>query len=481
MEGAQFIHDHIIHFYHLHALDWVDVVSALSADPNAASALQKSMSDWANNSPTYFSSIKAQLQKLVSSTQLGLFANGYWGHPGYKLPPEANLVLVAHYLEALNFQRDFIKIHAMMGGKNPHPQTYAVGGMAIPLDKTSSAALNPTKIATIKGLVQTALNFTTKVYVPDVMLIAKYYPEYGSLGGGVRNYLSYGDLPGGDPAYPSAQAFAPGTVVNRNLGAAPAAINDTLIKEYVAHSWYSYTSGDSTGLHPKQGQTTPKYTGPSAPYDFLNTSYKYSWLKAPRYNNLPMEVGPLARTLVSYAAGRSRIRQLVDNLIFKLGQGQLVLFSTLGRVAARAIETQYVAELMGGWLDSLAKNINAGNVVCCNTSKWSPTTWPVTAAGLGRTEAPRGALAHWFTLGSGKINTYQAIVATTWNGSPRDATGNRGPFEQALVGLPVVDTTRPLEVLRVIHSFDPCMACAVHVYDTTGKPLVEISNTRTRN
>jgi Ni,Fe-hydrogenase I large subunit len=474
LEGIQFVQDHVIHFYHLHALDWVDVVSALSADPNATSALARSISDWPNNSPDYFASVQSRLQAFVNSGQLGIFANAYWGHPAYHLPPEANLLAVAHYLEALDWQRIVIKIHAILGGKNPHPQTYLVGGVAIPVDMNSPAAINPQRIADLRSLASQALDFVSKVYLPDLLLVASYYPEWASLGGGVGNYLSYGDFPAGSSDDPATFWLPRGVIFNRNLGVPPQPLDQNQIREYVARSWYSYSGGDGVGLHPSQGQTQPNYTGPQQPYDYLNTDGKYSWLKAPRYNEAPMEVGPLARMLVAYAAGHTRVRQLVDSTLAKLGVSQAALFSTLGRVAARGIETQAIAEQLAPWIDQLDANMRSGNLTIHNHTRWDPSTWPAEATGWGATEAPRGALGHWVYIKNGKIENYQAVVATIWNGSPRDARGQRGAWEEALIGTPVVDPAQPVEILRTVHSFDPCMACAVHVVDGLGTEVTRI-------
>lgn len=465
MEGAQFIQDHVIHFYHLHATDWVDVVNALNADPAQTSSLQKSISPWANNSPEYFAAVKARLQKFVDSGQLGIFANAYWGHPAYKLPPEGNLLATAHYLEALDWQRDFMQFHALLGGKNPHPQTYAVGGMALPLHATNAAALNLTKIAILKKLVTAAVNFVNQVYYPDLLLVASFYKEWAAQGGGPGNFLAFGDFPQTTNNAPANFWLPRGVVLNKNLASAPAAVDLAQIQEYVTHSWYSYAEGDNAGKHPGVGQTTPNFTGPTPPFDFLNVDGKYSWLKAPRYNGKVMEVGPLARMVVAYAGGHARVQSLVNSALTTLGVGSSALFSTLGRTAARGIETIATSEQMLTWLDQLETNIRAGNLTIHNGTKWDPATWPASASGWGWTEAPRGALGHWISIANGKISSYQMVVPTTWNGSPRDASNQRGAWENALIGTPVADPTRPVEILRTIHSFDPCMACAVHIID----------------
>ena len=473
LEAVQFVQDHVIHFYHLHALDWVDIVSALSANPTTTSNLARSISTWPNSSPDYFAGVQNKLQVFVNSGQLGMFANAYWGHPAYKLPPEGNLLAVAHYLEALDWQRNIIQMHAVLGGKNPHPQTYLVGGMATPVDPNSQSAINPARIAQLRTLAAQALDFVTRVYLPDLLLVASFYPEWTTLGGGVGNFLSYGDFPmsGNDPA---TYWMPRGVIFNRNISAAPQALDQNQIREYVTRSWYTYSGGNGVGLHPYQGETAPNYTGPQPPYEYLDTNGKYSWLKAPRYNEAPMEVGPLARILVAYAAGQPRVRQLVDGTLAKLGVGQAALFSTLGRVAARGIETQWVAEQLGPWIDQLNANMLSGNLAIHNKTKWDPATWPAEASGWGTTEAPRGALGHWVHVKNGKIENYQAIVATIWNGSPRDARGQRGAWEEALIGTPIADPAKPVEILRTVHSFDPCMACAVHVVDAHGAEVTRI-------
>jgi [NiFe] hydrogenase large subunit/hydrogenase large subunit len=465
LEGAQFVQDHVIHFYHLHALDWVDITSALSADPAKTSSLARSISDWPGSSREYFAGVRDRLRTFVDSGQLGLFANAYWDHPAYKLPPEGNLLAVAHYLEALSWQRDVIKMHAILGGKNPHPQTYLVGGMAIPVDPNSSHAINPQRITQLRNLARKAQEFVEKVYLPDLLLVASHYPEWAGLGEGVGNYLAYGDFPADTSGSPAALWLPQGIVLNKNLGAPPQPLDHNQIGEYVTRSWYNYSGGDGTAKHPWQGETDWNYTGPQPPFDYLDTDGKYSWLKAPRYNDIPLEVGPLARMLVAYAAGHGRVRELVDGTLGHLGLGPSALFSTLGRVAARGIETLVVAERMEGWIDELESNMNSGNLDVHNGSKWDPSTWPTEAAGWGITEAPRGALGHWVRIKNGQIDNYQCVVPSTWNGSPRDALGQRGPWEEALIGTPVVDAEKPVEILRTIHSFDPCMACSVHVVD----------------
>ena len=465
IEAAQFVQDHVIHFYHLHALDWVDVISALSADPAATSTLARSISAWPNSSSEYFSGVRDRLQTFAASGQLGLFANGYWGHPAYHLPAEANLLAVAHYLEALDWQRQFIKMHAILGGKNPHPQTYLVGGTALPVHPTNPAALNLARLDQLRSLVAEARNFVQQVYLPDLKLIAAHYPEWSSLGQGPGNYLSFGDFPEDTSGSPNAYWLTQGVITQNDLTNPPAPLDQQQIQEFVTRSWYTYAGGDAAGKHPYQGETSPSYSGPQPPYDYLETNQKYSWLKAPRYSDLPMEVGPLARMLVAYAAGHPQVQAGVNGLLNELGLEAPALFSTLGRIAARGIETQLVVEKMSGWIDELQANISAGDLTIHNPLRWNPADWPAQAQGWGTTEAPRGALGHWLHIQNGKIQNYQAVVPTTWNGSPRDANGVAGVWEQALVGTPVADSQKPLEILRTVHSFDPCMSCAVHIID----------------
>lgn len=472
--GIQYIQDHVIHFYHLHALDWVDIVSALKADPVATAELAQSVSAWPKSSPTYFKGIKDRLQKFVDSGQLGLFANAYWGHPAYALPPEANLMAVAHYLEALDWQKEVIKIHAILGGRNPHPQTYLVGGMAAPVDPNGQQAINTLRISQIKALAEQARQFVSLVYLPDVLAVAPFYKDWAGLGGGVGNYLSYGEFPG-NPTGDLASYWMPrGVILDKNIGQSPAAVSHEMVSEYVTHSWYNYAGGDQNALHPWQGETAPNYTGPQPPFEWLTTESKYSWLKTPRYDDKPMEVGPLSRTLIAYAAGHEPTRALVNGALTHLGVGPEALFSTLGRIAARAIETALIADELPLWIDELAANMSQGKLAVHNGEKWNPADWPFESEGWGAMEAPRGSLGHWVRIKNGKIENYQAVVPTTWNGSPRDARGVRGPYEAALIDTPVIDPEQPIEILRTIHSFDPCMACSVHIVNARGVEVTRV-------
>ncbi len=470
--GIQNVQDHVIHFYHLHALDWVDITSGLNADPAKTAALAASISDWPHNSPTYFKGVQDKVKAFVASGRLGPFANAYWGHPAYKLPPEANLMATAHYLEALEWQKDVIKIHAILGSKNPHPQTFLVGGMAIPVDPDSQNALNADKLIEIKRLLKRAQEFVEKVYIPDLLAVASFYKEWAGIGAGVGNYLSYGEFPDA-----SGNMWLPaGAIINKDISKVMPADQDK-IAEFVDHSWYDNSKGAGKGLHPWDGESEVHYTGPNPPYEHLDTDKKYSFCKTPRYGEKPMEVGPLARVLVAYAAGHKETKAAVDMVLQKLGVGAGALFSTLGRTAARGIDCLLIAQQTPKYLDELIGNISKGDYRTHNNEKWDPSDWPKEALGYGWHEAPRGALGHWIRIKDQKIANYQAVVPSTWNSSPRDARGVRGPYESALVGTPVADQNKPLEILRTIHSFDPCMACAVHLVDSTGSELLKIKVT----
>ncbi|HME08674.1 MAG TPA: nickel-dependent hydrogenase large subunit [Bryobacteraceae bacterium] len=467
--GSQMVQDHVVHFYHLHALDWVDVAAALKADPVKTASIAQSISDYDKSSPSYFRGIQQRVKGVVDSGQLSLFASGYWGHPAYRLPPEVDLLAVAHYLEALTWQKDFIRIHAVLGGKNPHPQSFLVGGMSTAMDPNEpDAVINPERIDLLRKLVKSGRQFVEQVYIPDVLAIAPLYKDWFSLGQGVGNYLSYGDYSSGNEKDPNTFLFPRGAIFDRDLSKVHP-VDPTKISEFVSHSWYEYSNGDSNGKHPYQGETNPKYSGPRPPYDQLDVDKKYSWLKAPRYDGKPMEVGPLARMVVGYAAGQKDIKEAVDGALKALNAPPTVLFSTLGRIAARALESQLMARRLETWVDQLDDNLAHGKVTTFNPIRWDPSTWPSSAKGYGWHEAPRGSLGHWVEISGKSIKNYQAVVPTTWNAGPRDPQGQRGPYEASLLGTPIADPARPLEILRTVHSFDPCIACAVHVIDAQGR------------
>jgi hydrogenase large subunit len=475
MIGAQYVHDHVMHFYHLHALDWVDVVSALSADPAATSTLAQSISNYSKSSPGYFADMQKKVRDFVEAGQLGIFAKAYWGHPAYKLPPEANLMAVSHYLEALSWQRDVAKILAIFGGKNPHPH-FLVGGVPSPIDVDSDSAINSARLATVQSIIVQMREFVDQVYVPDTLAIAGFYKDWGAQGEGLGNFLCYGDLPGNGINDPSNFLFPRGAILGRDLSNIQPVDLDSPgeIQEFVAHSWYDYESGKTAGLHPYAGETTFNYDGPEPPYQHLDVEKSYSWLKSPRWKGNAMEVGPLARVLMLYASGHAQTRELVDYTLRTLDVPVEALFSTLGRTAARTLETKVVADNMQTWYDNLIGNIRTGDTRTFNETLWEPSSWPKTCQGVGFMEAPRGGLAHWIVIENKKIANYQAVVPSTWNAGPRDSEGQPGAYEAALAGHALHDPEQPIEILRTIHSFDPCIACAVHVTDPDGEELVEI-------
>ena len=463
------LHDHVVHFYHLSALDWVDVVSALKADPAKASALAESLSNWPGNSKKELEAVKAKVAGFVQTGQLGIFTNGYWGHPAMKLPPEVNLLAVAHYLQALDYQRKANQVVAILGGKTPNIQNLAVGGVANAINLDNAAALNMQKLAMVRDLLKEVQTFVEQVYIPDVCAIGAMYPEWLGYGAGVRNYLSVPDLPvdtkgekfeipGGTIFGGDLKTFKPITSFN------DAYFRDN-VAESVAHAWYE---GDAE-LHPFVGETVPKYT------DF-DPRGKYSWAKAPRFQGKAMQVGPTASVLAAFVAGHEPTQRWAKHVLdtagsiakVKLSPG--VLESTLGRHAARAIRCATLAEAALKQWDMLVNNIGKGDVAIFN----QPVFPKGEIKGFGFHEAPRGTLSHWAVVRDGKIANYQAVVPSTWNAGPRDGRGQLGPYEASLVGNPVADPQRPLEALRTIHSFDPCLACAVHMTDAEGNEISRV-------
>ena len=451
--ATQNVHDHTMHFYHLHALDWVNVPNALKADPKKTSDLAQSISTWPNSSEVYFRELQNKLKKFVESGQLGIFANAYWTHPAYKLPAEADLMAVAHYLEALDWQRHVIRILTFLGGKDPHPN-FLVGGVPLSVNLSSPAVVNAEVLSMIKTHIDEIREFVQKVYIPDLLAIASFYKDWAAIGGGLENYLAYGDLPTRGYGDVGSFLLPRGAILGRNLNEVHEVNGNDAeeIKEYISHSWYKYGAGDGAGLHPFAGETEFNYTGPTPPYEFLNVEGKYSCLKTPRWKNHPMEVGPLARMLVAYAKGSSDVKELVGAVLKKLDVPLTVLFSTLGRTAARGVETQLVAHWMKGFYDDLLANLKNGEQRTFTRYRWDPDTWPSEAAGVGMTEAPSGALAHWVKIKDRLIDNYQLVVPSTWNASPRDEQGQRSAYEASLIGTPVANVEQPVEILRTIHS-----------------------------
>ena len=488
INGAQYVHDHVVHFYHLHALDWVDIVAALGADPAVTAEAQKciSPSRTENVSAAYFGEVQTRLKNFVESGQLGIFSNGYWGHPEYKLPPEINLLAFAHYLEALAWQRKVARLHTVFGGKNPHPN-FVVGGCPCAISAADGdTRVDDAGLALVGEIIADMQSFVDQVYVPDTLAIARFYKDWFTIGEGVGNFLTFGDFPlttpgAADSLIDPNNLFIPrGVILNRDLSVVhPLDLDDPAqINELVSHSWYDYEAGKDTPLHPYDGETTPRYTGPQPPYENLDVNQSYSWSKSPRWRGKAVEVGPLAHVLMLYAKGHEGARHLVDASLMQLKLPLTALYSTLGRTAARAVESKLIADEMHGWFNQLQSNIAAGDLRTHNTELFDPATWPAQARGAGFLEAPRGALGHWIVIENGRIANYQAVVPTTWNAGPRtsDADGNdvTGPYEAALQGHKLHDPNQPLEILRTIHSFDPCMGCAVHLVDPDGKELLEV-------
>ncbi|MBY0502441.1 MAG: nickel-dependent hydrogenase large subunit [Bryobacteraceae bacterium] len=477
MNFTQIVQDHVIHFYHLHALDWVDVVSALKADPAATAALaQKVSPHWPKSSPGYFADTALTLKKFVDSGQLGIFQNAYWGHPAYKLPPEANLMAVAHYLEALQWQKEVAKIHTVFGGKNPHPN-YLVGGVACAINlEDDNAPINMERLNFVKDLIVEAKRIVEDLYLPDLAAIASFYPEWTKIGGGLGSYMAYGDMPTNyDLQDPSKFRFPRGVVLNKNLNEVlPLDLADfTQVQEEVTHSWYEYPAGKQK-LHPWEGETKAKYSGPKPPYQQLDETKGYSWVKTPRWRGHAVEVGPLARMVIGYAANNGPIKDVVKWGLEVTKLPAEALFSTLGRTFARGLETKLAVQWMMDEFNSLMANLKAGDLVTANTTKWEPASWPSEAKGVGFVEAPRGSLGHWIRIKDQKTASYQIVVPSTWNASPRDAAGQHGAYEAALIGTPMVDGMKPVEILRTIHSFDPCLACATHVMGAGGETLAQL-------
>ncbi|AEG00196.1 nickel-dependent hydrogenase large subunit [Methylomonas methanica] len=479
-------HDHLVHFYHLHALDWVNPVNALKADPNATSALQQQISpSHPKSSPGYFRDTQNRLKKFVESGQLGPFKNGYWTNPAYLLPPEADLLAVTHYLEALDFQKDIMKIRTVFGGKDPHPN-WLVGGVpcAINIDGVGAVgAVNMERLNLISSIIDRTITFIDQVYIPDLLAIAQFYKGW-MYGGGLSgtSLLAYGDIPDKANDYSASNLLMPrGAIINGDLSKVHEVdlTDPEQIKEFVPHSWYSYPD-EAVGLHPWDGITEPNYKiGPNTKGDRthiqeLDEAAKYSWIKAPRWRGHAMEVGPLARYVVGYAQGNKEITEQINFVLKTLDVPVSALFSTLGRTAARGLEAQWAAGKMRYFMDKLMANIKAGDLTTANVERWDPDTWPSSVKGVGFTEAPRGALGHWLKIEDTKIANYQCVVPTTWNGSPRDEQGNIGAFEAALMNTKVERPKEPVEILRTLHSFDPCLACSTHVISPDGTELTRV-------
>jgi len=486
IQGTLYIHDHLVHFYHLHALDFIDVISALDADPKKTAQEAVKWAKVAGTIPytdgeSSFKEVQDRVAKFVKQGRLGIFGNGYWGNKHYKLTPEQNLIGVAHYLEALDIQRDMAKMQAIFGGKNPHPQSIVVGGVTCVQD-----IQNPARIALFKDLLQLSSKFIKRAYLPDVYMAGTMYADeatdskatftelmqgkgIGGTGGGLLNYMSYGDFRLDDTGFYNAQTLFPSGIVYGGDLSKVDDVDPEKIAEDVTHAWYEGTGAPE---HPYDGTTIPKYTGLDKREDgiaYLKTDEKYSWIKSPIYNDTRVEVGPLARMIVGVARKDERITKYVTNFLNRANLPMSVLFSTIGRTAGRAIETELMVDVMFDWVDELMANTLAGDL-----STWTDFDFDkvsVKTKGMGLAEAPRGSLGHWLRIEDGLVTNYQAVVPSTWNAGPRDYKGRMGAYEASLIGTKVADPEQPLEIIRTIHSFDPCIACAVHVVDTKGKEL----------
>ena len=487
------IHDHVVHFYHLHALDWVNPINALKADPVATSELQKAVSPrHAKSSPGYFKDIQTRIKKFVESGQLGIFKNGYWDNPAYKLPPEADLMAVTHYLEALDFQKEVVKIHTVFGGRNPHPN-YLVGGMPCAInmddDMSAGAPLNMERLNFVLARIQEAQEFVKNVYLPDVIAIASLYKDW-MYGGGIAGQavMDYGAYPLA-PGDKSTDQLPGGAIINGNWNEVhPVDPRDPeQIQEFVAHSWYSYPD-ETKGLHPWDGITDPNFDlgnakGTKTHIEAVDENAKYSWIKSPRWRGHAVEVGPLARYILGYVQGVEYMKEQLDSSLARFNQLagtditdlKKFLPSTIGRTLARALEAEHCADMMHDDWQRLIKNIKNGDLATANMDKWDPSTWPKEAKGVGLVAAPRGSLGHWIVIKDGKIENYQAVVPSTWNGSPRDPMGNIGAYEASLLNTPMERPDEPVEILRTLHSFDPCLACSTHVMSEDGEDLAKVT------
>ena len=472
--AAHALHDHIVHFYHLSALDWVDVTQCLKADPAKAAQIAESLSPWPRNGRTEMAAVKERVKGFVEKGQLGIFTNGYWGHPAMKLPPEVNLLAVAHYLQALEYQRKANQAVAILGAKTPNIQNLAVGGVANAINLDSPAALNMEKLYQVKDLLDEVATFVQQVYFPDVCAIGAMYADWTKYGAGVTNYLAVPDLPLDTKG--TKFDLPGGTIMGGDLKSMKAigSFQDEYFRKNVTESIArSYYDGDWQ-KHPFEEETRPKFTG-------WDPEKRYSWVKAPRFDGKPMQVGPLAQVLVGFVQGHEPTVRWATRCLELAGKvagaklGPEILHSTIGRHAARAIRTAVLSELAVKHWKLLAENVSKGDVSIFNEPRFPKGA----VQGFGLHEAPRGVLSHWVVAegdgsGVGKIKNYQAVVPSTWNAGPRDAKDQPGPYEASLVGNPVADPKRPLEALRTIHSFDPCLACAIHTLDGNGQEIARV-------
>lgn len=490
IQGSLQVHDHFVHFYHLHALDFVDIISATTADVDKTAAEAVKWAKVAGTTPymagaTEFKNIQDRIIKFAKEGRLGIFGNGYWGNKGYKLTPEQNLIGVAHYLQGLDVQRRMSKMHALFGGKSPHPQSIVVGGVTCVQD-----IQNPARISLFQELLRETNDFVHRAYLPDIYMAGTAYAAeatdasqsfhgtnhkgtigtgIGGSGGGLLSYMSYGDFRLDDTGFYNSALFLPsGLVLDGDISTVHE-LDEDKITEDVTHSWFEGTGAPE---HPYVGTTIPEYTGLDKRddgYAYLKTDGKYSWIKSPLYDGRKVEVGPLARMVVGYCKGDENITKYVGDFLKNSGLPLTVLFSTVGRTAARAIETMLIGDAMQVWSAELASNAAHGDL-----STWTEFDFDEVSKdcrGRGMAEAPRGSLGHWIVIKNGLVQNFQAVVPSTWNAGPRGPNGEIGAYEASLIGTKVANPEEPLEIIRTVHSFDPCIACAVHVMDTDGKEL----------
>lgn len=476
LAGTQLVVDEVSAFYLRQAWDWVDIRSALEASPDAASTLARSLSAWPNSAPGHFSTIQGRLAGIVNSAQPGPFVLGA-SHPAYHLRPEANLLIAAHYFDCLDWRRSVLGIETVLGGKTPHLQTLLVGGMAIATDwggptrpvpgehlwdvvRRTVSPLGAAGLAMVAARIEDARTFVEEVFIPDVLTVMLSYRDETAVGGGIGHYLAFGEFPADGSDRP-VLGLPRGRVMDRNASRL-IEVGPTGVAETSARAWYAPETAGTDLRHPSDGRTEPRYSGPKPRYDTLAGLDRYSWLKAPRYEDDPMEVGPLARVVVASAAAASDVQARLDAVLSTLGLAPEAMFGTVGRIVARAVEAGVVAGRLGGWLSDLRDNLASGEIAMADLTIWDPASWPGEAEGYAMGESARGAVGHWVAIRDGRVGAYQVVDATTWNASPRDGDGRRGAMEEALVGTHVADLGRPLELLRTIHSFDPCLSCGVH-------------------
>ncbi len=473
--GVQLVADHIGAFYQRQLLDWVDAQAATRADAGAASRYAQSLGEAPSSGVAYFETARSRLSRLLDSSQPGPFAGGPWGHRAYQLSPEADLVLLTHSLDAIDVRRRLLRLHTLVGGKRPHPQSFLVGGMAVSppwggpanpapgqhqwsLGREAPAALGDDGLEAMGTIVDEAVGFAEEILLPDVIALVGSYGNWAEVGSGRGHFLAFGDLPEDDSDRPSL-LLPRGRVMDRDVSRL-IEVGETGVAESTAHAWYG--PDDQALRRPGDGRTEPQYAGPRPPFTTLEGYDRYSWVKAPRYEDDPMETGPLARTLVATAADRGDQPLRFARAFALTGVAPAAALGTLGRLLAPAVEAVVVAQRLRGWLRELEANLADGDLAVADATRWSPATWPATAEGWALGESGRGAIGHWVAIRDGRVERYQIVDAGTWNASPRDSRGRRGALEEALVGTPVADLSRPVEALRVVHAFDPCLSCGVH-------------------